>query len=55
MRYDVGFLVEYFTAGRTLTPGTVICTGTPGATVISPGDRVEAIVEGVGTLRHQVA
>lgn len=54
MRYDVGFLVEHFTAGRTLPPGTVICTGTPGAAVIARGDRVEAIVEGVGTLRHQV-
>jgi 2-keto-4-pentenoate hydratase/2-oxohepta-3-ene-1,7-dioic acid hydratase in catechol pathway len=54
MRYDVGFLVEYFTAGRTLRPGTVICTGTPGAAVIARGDRVEAIVDGVGTLRHQV-
>jgi 2-keto-4-pentenoate hydratase/2-oxohepta-3-ene-1,7-dioic acid hydratase in catechol pathway len=54
MRYDVGFLVEHFTAGRTLPPGTVICTGTPGAAVIAPGDRIEAVVEGVGTLRHQV-
>lgn len=54
MRYDLGFLVEHFTAGRTLTPGTVICTGTPGAAVIARGDRVEAIVEGVGTLRHPV-
>lgn len=55
MRYDVAFLVEHFTAGRTLTPGTVICTGTPGAAVIAPGDRVQAVVDGVGTLSHRVA
>ncbi|MGW8379027.1 fumarylacetoacetate hydrolase family protein [Streptomyces sp. ODS28] len=54
MKYDVGYLVEYFTAGRTLAPGTVICTGTPGATVINAGDRVQAVVEGVGTLAHPV-
>ncbi|MEU6731749.1 fumarylacetoacetate hydrolase family protein [Streptomyces physcomitrii] len=54
MRYDLGRLVEHFTAGRTLAPGTVICTGTPGAAVINPGDRVEAVVEGVGHLGHPV-
>ena len=54
MRYDLGYLVEYFTAGRTLAPGTVICTGTPGAAVINPGDSIRAVVEGVGTLDHTV-
>lgn len=54
MKYDLGFLVEYFTAGRTLEPGTVICTGTPGAAVINPGDTVQAVVEHVGTLTHPV-
>ncbi|QNP67662.1 fumarylacetoacetate hydrolase family protein [Streptomyces genisteinicus] len=54
MKYDLGYLVEYFTAGRTFMPGTVICTGTPGAAEISPGDRVTAVVEGVGTLVHTV-
>ncbi|NEY34526.1 FAA hydrolase family protein [Streptomyces sp. PRKS01-65] len=54
MKYDLGYLVEYFTAGRTLAPGTVICTGTPGAAVISPGDSITAVVEGVGTLAHTV-
>lgn len=54
MKYDVGYLVEYFTAGRTLAPGTILCTGTPGATVISPGDSVRSVVEGVGTLAHPV-
>jgi 2-keto-4-pentenoate hydratase/2-oxohepta-3-ene-1,7-dioic acid hydratase in catechol pathway len=54
MKYDLGYLVEYFTAGRTLQPGTVICTGTPGAAVVSPGDTVQAVVEHVGTLTHPV-
>lgn len=54
MKYDLGYLVEYFTAGRTMEPGTVICTGTPGATVITPGDTVRAVVERVGTLTHPV-
>ncbi|GAA3768101.1 fumarylacetoacetate hydrolase family protein [Streptomyces phyllanthi] len=54
MKYDLGYLVEYFTMGRTLVPGTVICTGTPGAVQISPGDTVRAAVEGVGTLTHPV-
>lgn len=54
MKYDLGYLVEYFSAGRTLKPGTLICTGTPGAAVISPGDTVQAFVEHVGTLTHPV-
>ena len=54
MMYDLGYLVEYFTAGRTLPPGTVICTGTPGAAVIEDGDTVQAVVEHVGTLTHPV-
>ncbi len=54
MKYDLGYLVEYFSAGRTLAPGTVICTGTPGAAVIAHGDTVQAVVEGVGTLTHPV-
>lgn len=54
MRYDLGYLVSHFSAGRTLNPGTVICTGTPGAAVITDGDDVEAVVEFVGHLSHEV-
>lgn len=54
MKYDLGYLVEYFTASRTLAQGTVICTGTPGAAVISPGDSIKAVVERVGVLAHTV-
>jgi 2-keto-4-pentenoate hydratase/2-oxohepta-3-ene-1,7-dioic acid hydratase in catechol pathway len=55
MKYDLGYLVEYFTAGRTIAAGTVICTGTPGAAVIRPGDSIRSVVEGVGALAHTVA
>jgi 2-keto-4-pentenoate hydratase/2-oxohepta-3-ene-1,7-dioic acid hydratase in catechol pathway len=55
MKYDLGYLVEYFTAGRTIAAGSVICTGTPGAAVIRPGDSIQSVVEGVGTLSHTVA
>jgi 2-keto-4-pentenoate hydratase/2-oxohepta-3-ene-1,7-dioic acid hydratase in catechol pathway len=55
MKYDLGYLVEYFTAGRTIAAGTVICTGTPGAAVISAGDTITSVVEGVGSLHHTVA
>lgn len=54
MKYDIGFLVQYFTAGRTIRPGTVICTGTPGAVVIRPGDVITATVDRVGSLTHGV-
>ncbi|MFE1174835.1 fumarylacetoacetate hydrolase family protein [Streptomyces sp. NPDC058773] len=54
MKYDLAYLVEYFSAGRTLTPGTVICTGTPGAALIEPGDTITSLVEGVGSLSHSV-
>lgn len=54
MKYDIGYLVEYFTAGRTLRAGTVICTGTPGAAVITAGDTVGAVVAQLGSLTHPV-
>lgn len=54
MKYGFSQLIEYFTAGRTLEAGTVVCTGTPGAAVISGGDTVCAAVEGVGMLTHPV-
>lgn len=54
MKYDLGYLVEYFSAGRTLEAGTVICTGTPGAVPLDAGDTVQAVVEHVGTLTHPV-
>ncbi|MEU2561488.1 fumarylacetoacetate hydrolase family protein [Streptomyces longispororuber] len=54
MKFGIDRLVEYFSAGRTLEAGTVICTGTPGAAVIHAGDTVRALVQDVGTLTHPV-
>ncbi|MCX4970401.1 fumarylacetoacetate hydrolase family protein [Streptomyces sp. NBC_00654] len=54
-------LISYLSHYLTLEPGDVICTGSPsGAGLFSdsflrPGDVVEVEVEGIGTLRNQVA
>ncbi|WP_247731702.1 fumarylacetoacetate hydrolase family protein [Halovivax limisalsi] len=47
-------LVAYHSRVMTLEPGDVISTGTPGAHPLSPGDRVRAAVDGVGTLTADV-
>ncbi|XVH31979.1 fumarylacetoacetate hydrolase family protein [Haloferacaceae archaeon DSL9] len=47
-------LVSFHSKVMTLEPGDVISTGTPGAGVIRPGDRVRAEVDGVGTLGARV-
>ncbi|RKN62817.1 fumarylacetoacetate hydrolase family protein [Streptomyces klenkii] len=54
MKYSIGRLIEYFSAGRTLPAGTVISTGTPGAAVVSPGDTIRAEVSGLDVLEHPV-
>jgi 2-keto-4-pentenoate hydratase/2-oxohepta-3-ene-1,7-dioic acid hydratase in catechol pathway len=54
MMYDPHWQVRYFSGGMLLEAGTVIATGTPGAGVISDGDVVEGLVEGVGDLRQHV-
>jgi 2-keto-4-pentenoate hydratase/2-oxohepta-3-ene-1,7-dioic acid hydratase in catechol pathway len=39
----------------TLTPGDIITTGTPaGIGPMSPGDRVDVQIEGIGTLSNTV-
>jgi 2-keto-4-pentenoate hydratase/2-oxohepta-3-ene-1,7-dioic acid hydratase in catechol pathway len=47
-------LVAFHSRVMTLEPGDLISTGTPGAGVIRPGDRVRAEVEGVGTVEAGV-
>ncbi|HXW37166.1 MAG TPA: fumarylacetoacetate hydrolase family protein [Nitrososphaerales archaeon] len=54
-------LIEYASDGVTLLPGDVISTGTPagvavfsGAPFLKAGDRIEAWIEGIGTLRNTV-
>jgi 2-keto-4-pentenoate hydratase/2-oxohepta-3-ene-1,7-dioic acid hydratase in catechol pathway len=56
MVFGVATLLEYITAFMTLLPGDAILTGTPeGVGMLAPGDVVEVEVEGVGTLRNEVA
>jgi len=60
--FDVPELVEYVSHAMTLEPGDVIPTGTPAGVgisreppeLLSPGDTVEAEVEGIGTLENPV-
>ncbi len=53
--FGVEELVEEVTTFVTLEPGDVITTGTPaGVGSLSPGDRVEVEIEGVGVLENDV-
>jgi 2-keto-4-pentenoate hydratase/2-oxohepta-3-ene-1,7-dioic acid hydratase in catechol pathway len=56
MVFGVATLLEYITSFMTLLPGDAILTGTPeGVGRLASGDVVEVEVEGVGTLRNEVA
>ncbi|MCG8468501.1 MAG: fumarylacetoacetate hydrolase family protein [Gemmatimonadetes bacterium] len=53
--FPIAEVVSYASRYVTLVPGDVIYTGTPGSTsALTPGDRVEVEVEGVGTLANPV-
>jgi 2-keto-4-pentenoate hydratase/2-oxohepta-3-ene-1,7-dioic acid hydratase in catechol pathway len=47
-------LVSFHSQMMPLFPGDIISTGTPGALVVSDGDVVECVIEGVGALRTTV-
>lgn len=54
--FGVPQLIEFVTGVMTLLPGDVIITGTPsGVGPIKAGDVVEVAIEGIGTLKNQVA
>ncbi|MFQ6082163.1 MAG: fumarylacetoacetate hydrolase family protein [Candidatus Aminicenantia bacterium] len=51
----VHFLVKFISQVMTLFPGDIISTGTPaGIGPMSPGDRVDIQIEGIGTLSNTV-
>lgn len=55
MLFDVPRLIEYASSVYTLYPGDVLFTGTPdGVGPVSPGDRIEAYVERIGTMSVRV-
>lgn len=54
--FKCSYLIEYLSSIMTLLPGDVIITGTPsGIGAMAEGDKVEAYVENIGTLRNGVA
>ena len=54
--WNIGETIEHLSAAWTLTPGDLIFTGTPeGVAAVVPGDRLEASVEGVGSLVLDIA
>ncbi|MGA2362696.1 MAG: fumarylacetoacetate hydrolase family protein [Candidatus Aminicenantales bacterium] len=51
--FPVPFLVRFISRVMTLLPGDIIATGTPaGVGPMSPGDRVDVQVEGIGVLSN---
>jgi 2-keto-4-pentenoate hydratase/2-oxohepta-3-ene-1,7-dioic acid hydratase in catechol pathway len=60
--FDVPAILAYLSEFLALRPGDVIATGTPGGVAaargpqfyLRPGDLVEIVIEGVGTLRNPV-
>lgn len=55
MIFSVDVIIRWISQVMTLEPGDVIATGTPaGVAPLQPGEVVEVIVTGVGTLRNPV-
>jgi 2-keto-4-pentenoate hydratase/2-oxohepta-3-ene-1,7-dioic acid hydratase in catechol pathway len=56
MIFPVDVIIRWISRVMTLLPGDVIATGTPaGVGPLAPGDIVEVVVSGIGTLRNPVA
>jgi len=62
MIFPVAYLIHYLSQGMTLTPGTVIFTGTPAGigfarnpkVCLKAGDVMEVDIQGIGVLRNTV-
>ena len=62
MIFDVPTLIEFLSGSTTLLPGTVILTGTPHGVgmartppvFLKAGDKVNVVIEGIGTLTNPV-
>lgn len=61
MVFKAEVMIEYLSAGITLEPGDIICTGTPlgvaaftGVPYLKDGDIVEASIKSIGVLRNPV-
>jgi 2-keto-4-pentenoate hydratase/2-oxohepta-3-ene-1,7-dioic acid hydratase in catechol pathway len=51
--FPIAHLLRYITATMTLEPGDLIPTGTPaGVGPVSPGDRIQVEIEGLGVLEN---
>jgi 2-keto-4-pentenoate hydratase/2-oxohepta-3-ene-1,7-dioic acid hydratase in catechol pathway len=54
--FSVSRLVSFISQVMTLLPGDVIATGTPsGIGPMQPGDEVEVLIRGIGSLKNTVA
>ena len=55
MVYTCADVVQYASLGTTLEVGDVVTTGTPeGVSELSEGDRIEAGIEGIGSMTVDV-
>lgn len=62
MYFKIPRIIEQLSAGLTLQPGDIICTGTPSGVghvrkppeFMHPGDILETYVAGIGTLRNRI-
>jgi len=56
MIFHIDQLIAFISSIMTLDPGDILMTGTPaGISPLHPGDVVEVTIDGIGTLRNNVA
>lgn len=54
--FGVAEIIEFITKGMTLLPGDVVIMGTPsGVATVTPGDRIDVDIAGIGVLSNPVA